>query len=394
LSADYLTIDNLRKLIGENIKKVSDAESGGDMKKASALCDTIIGELKLLADLDASDRERYLEIKEEWVKKKASLGSNERMSRSTQKTKNDSGLIDKMENEFRSRIESLISTADTKWSEIGGLDEEKALIREAFFFARATPSANVKVPKLRNMLLFGPPGTGKTSLAKAMSANIDATFFNANGKELVSRYVGDSERLVGALYETARARSPSIIFLDEVENLVLSRDNGNSTSSSVVQQFLSQLDGFGTGDNFVMTVAATNVPWKLDTAILSRFEKKIYVGLPDAKTREKILRINTVDKGFEVGLDLSVLSESTVNFSGRDLAFLCSEAIWHMLRRTNRDAIDRSDSVTPPGSGELKYQVGKITQADFDAALEKVKPVADRGMLERYQDWKEQYAGN
>ncbi|EQD68987.1 ATPase, AAA-type, core domain protein [mine drainage metagenome] len=124
-----------------------------------------------------------------------------------------------MEKEFSARISSLISRENYTWDQIGGLSYEKSLLKEAIFFAAASPEINVDVPMLKNILLYGPPGTGKTSLAKAVSSTLSSTFFNVPLSELVSRYVGDSERLVNSLFKEARNRSPSVVFLDEVESL-------------------------------------------------------------------------------------------------------------------------------------------------------------------------------
>ncbi len=272
MGSDYLAIDNIKQVISEDIRTEKKAEDGGDLERAISLCKSIIGNLKIVSEMDSKYSKKYNDVIEIWEKRVREMESGKTPrsrprghpatgSSGNGKAAANDGLIGKMEGEFRARIESLISKSNIKWSEIGGLEEEKGSIMEAVFFAIASPDININVPKLRNILLFGPPGTGKTTIAKAISSNIDATFFNVTISELLSRYVGDSERLVSKLYDTARDMSPSVVFIDEIESLVRKRDENKSTTS-VLQQFLGQLDGFSTGEQFVLTVAATNILWQ------------------------------------------------------------------------------------------------------------------------------------
>ncbi|MHB1440858.1 MAG: ATP-binding protein [Cuniculiplasma sp.] len=397
LDSDYLQIGGIKKIISEHIKLESMAEEKGKLKESTLYCEKIISNLKMLKKLD-SNSPSYDNLIASWEKRKTELLNSNDITKSVRE-KNKTvksegkGLIGQMEKEFRERILSLISDSKVKWSEIGGLEEQKNTIKEAVFFAMAQPDLDVKVPNLKNILLFGPPGTGKTTIAKAISSNIDATFFNVPVSELMSRYVGDSERIVSSLYGVAREKSPAVVFLDEIESLLRQRGDGNKNAGAVLQQFLAQLDGFSTDESFVMTVAATNVPWELDQAILSRFEKRIYIGLPDVETRKKILEIHTLKKGYQVETSIQSIAEKTTDFSGRDLSFLCSEAIRNMLRRTNRDLMKDTDRVI--GGGEkVTYRVNPIEDRDFYDALLKIKPATNNEMNKKYQDWREEFANN
>jgi len=299
------------------------------------------------------------------------------------------------EDALTAQVAELIVKSPITWDDIGGLSETKREIQAAYALAMATPPQGVKIKSNRNLLFYGPPGTGKTLLAAATSNGLEAAFFNVKVSSLLSKYFGESAKLVTALFGEARRRAPSVVFFDEIESLVPSRSgNMDGPEKRILSTFLSELDGLaGKGaKEFLLTIAATNTPWQLDEAILSRFGKLVYVPLPDDETRARILDLQLDDAGYTYELSGADLVERSAGYSGRDIEKVCTEAIERMLAEANRTVVEAAGR----GARALRQQqlvVRPISRADFDAAFRKIRAKTTAQMLRRFDDWAKEAEG-
>lgn len=184
-------------------------------------------------------------------------------------------------------------------------------------------------------MLYGPPGTGKSYLAKACATEAEATFFSISSSDLVSKWLGESERLVKQLFKMARENKPSIIFVDEVDSLCGSRSEGeNETSRRIKTEFLVQMNGVGNDQDGVLVLGATNVPWELDPAIRRRFERRIYIPLPEiqARTGQFKIRLGKTPHNLSEE-DFQELGRATEGYSGSDITIVVKEAMMMPVRR-------------------------------------------------------------
>jgi SpoVK/Ycf46/Vps4 family AAA+-type ATPase len=295
------------------------------------------------------------------------------------------------EDEYEWAVVALIHQSPVTWDDIGGLDATKREIKTAYGLSLARPPQGVKLRGWRNILFYGPPGTGKTLLAAATSNGLEATFFNVKVSDMLSKYFGESTRLISALFTQARERAPAVVFLDEIEALVPPRDGGDSGAERrIVSTLLAELDGLRhKGDErYVLTIGATNTPWLIDKAMLSRFERRVYIPLPDAAARRAILGIHIEKAGYRAAAGLDGLAGRTDGYSGRELERLCREAINHMIERANPDLAD----VVDRGRAALQaYQarVLPLDEGDFQVALSRVKPDTSAGDRERFDRWRQ-----
>jgi katanin p60 ATPase-containing subunit A1 len=300
--------------------------------------------------------------------------------------------------EIKSIVSNLSHASKITWDDIGGLDETKNEIKFALGMTLAQHPQGVKIAAWTRILFYGPPGTGKTLLAAATSNAVKSTegvpsvFYNVKVSSILSKYFGESSKIVSELYGTARDTSPSVVFLDEFESLAGQRDASDSGAERrILSTLLSELDGMdskGRSDLYVLTIAATNRPWDLDSAVLSRFEKRILIPLPDVSTRERILRIHLEKKGFPVEVGYGELAKMTAGYSGREIERFCKEVTTGMVEEVNRDI----PSLVDQGLDTVKkyrIKVRALGQKDFDAAARIIHPQTTPEEMQKYYNWKE-----
>ncbi|XP_042064472.1 katanin p60 ATPase-containing subunit A-like 2 isoform X1 [Salvia splendens] len=297
--------------------------------------------------------------------------------------------------EVRALAESLCrdiirGSPDIKWESIKGLENAKRLLKEAVVMPIKYPQyfTGLLTP-WKGILLFGPPGTGKTMLAKAVATECKTTFFNISASSIVSKWRGDSEKLVKVLFELARFHAPSTIFLDEIDAIISQRGEGRSeheASRRLKTELLIQMDGLAKTDELVFVLAATNLPWELDAAMLRRLEKRILVPLPEPEARQAMFEELLPSKyGEELSYDLLV--EKTDGYSGSDLRLLCKEAAMQPLRRLMASLEETPAERVPE---DEMPKVGPITQRDIEVALRNTRPSAHL-LAHRYEKFNEDY---
>jgi len=187
----------------------------------------------------------------------------------------------------------------------------------------------------KGILLYGPPGTGKSFLAKAVATEANSTFFSVSSSDLVSKWMGESERLVKQLFNMARENKPSIVFIDEVDALCGPRGEGESEASRRIKtELLIQMDGVGKDSQGILILGATNIPWNLDSAIRRRFQRRVHISLPDRPARARMFELAVGDTKCELTpADFKQLGEQTEGYSGSDISIAVQDALYAPLRK-------------------------------------------------------------
>ncbi len=268
--------------------------------------------------------------------------------------------------------EIMIQAPNVRWEDVGGLDEAQVKLKEGVELPLRSPQSfkRLGIRPAKGFLLFGPPGTGKTLLAKAVAREAEANFVATKSSDLLSKWYGESEQQVSRLFERARQVAPTVIFIDEIDSLAPARGGGlgePAVTERVVNTLLAEMDGLEDMQG-VVVMAATNRPNLLDPALLrpGRFDELVYVPVPDARARRKILGIHTKKMPLADDVELDDLAEKTERFTGADLEDLTRRAGLIALRES--------------------MDVAKVTGAHFAKALQEVRPSVTAEVEREYED--------
>ncbi|MBC7094932.1 CDC48 family AAA ATPase, partial [Thermococcus sp.] len=289
--------------------------------------------------------------------------------------------------------EVLIEVPNVRWDDIGGLENVKQELKEAVEWPLKYPKAfqRLGITPPKGILLYGPPGTGKTLLAKAVANESEANFIGIRGPEVLSKWVGESEKRIREIFRKARQAAPTVVFIDEVDSIAPMRGGeGDRVTDRLINQLLTEMDGIEENSG-VVVIAATNRPDILDPALLrpGRFDRLILVPAPDEKARLEILKVHTRRVPLASDVSLQELAKKTEGYSGADLAALVREAAFVALRRavsiTSRDLVE--------DQAEEFLEKLKVSKGDFEDAMKKVKPSITRYMLDYYKTFEESRKG-
>ncbi|XP_053188947.1 fidgetin-like protein 1 [Scomber japonicus] len=267
------------------------------------------------------------------------------------------------------------------WDDIAGLEFAKTTIKEIVVWPMLRPDifTGLRGPP-KGILLFGPPGTGKTLIGKCIACQSGATFFSISASSLTSKWVGEGEKMVRALFAIARCHQPAVIFIDEIDSLLSQRTDGEHDSSRRIKtEFLVQLDGAATAaEDRILVVGATNRPQEIDEAARRRLAKRLYIPLPEGAARRQIVtNLMAREKNQLREEELERVTAASEGFSGADMTQLCREAALGPIR-----SIQLSDIATITAD-----QVRPILYSDFQEALKTVRPSVSSKDLELYEDW-------
>ncbi|KAL0547885.1 hypothetical protein IC582_012317 [Cucumis melo] len=320
-------------------------------------------------------------------------GANNSITRSQPANVGTSQSTREVPDGYDPKLVEMINTAivdrspSVKWDDIAGLQKAKQALLEMVILPtkRRDLFTGLRKPA-RGLLLFGPPGNGKTMLAKAVASESEATFFNLSAASFTSKWLGESEKLVRTLFMVAKSRQPSVIFMDEIDSVMSSRHAGeHEASRRLKSEFLVQFDGVTSNStDLVIVIGATNKPQELDDAVLRRLVKRIYIPLPDENGRRLLLKHNLKGQSYSLPTrDLERLVKQTEGYSGSDLQALCEEAAMMPIRELGGNILTvKADQIR-----SLKYE-------DFQEAMKVIRPSLSKSSWKELEEWNQSFGSN
>ena len=296
-------------------------------------------------------------------------------------------IHDKEEDEMDDKIESeiMMKNPGVKFDDIIGMKEMKRILYEIIVVPTIRPDlfTGIRKPQ-RGILLFGPPGTGKTMIAKAIASECNSTFFNISASSLTSKWVGESEKTVKSLFKLAYKKVPSIIFIDEIDSILSKRsESENEATKRLKTEFLIQFDGLGSNTNArLLVIAATNRPMDLDEALLRRLPKRVYCGPLDEEGRFEFIKkvINRVETNLS-DRDIKEIARMTNGYSNSDLKELCKEAAYQPVRELTMEQILRIQKFRP------------LVKNDLVKSVQKIRGTLSHKVINELLEWNEQFGG-
>ena len=390
------------------VSKAQEADKAEDYPKSARMWDNAIKMLNQLIRVDPNKYnvetykkkvEEYTKIMEEVKKKRvAEPEGGKKDSEDDKLAKQLSGTL-------------ITETPNVKWEDVAGLEKAKEALKEAVVLPIKFPQLfQEKRKPWKGILLYGPPGTGKSYLAKAAATETGGQFFSVSAANIVSKWMGESEKLIKGIFDLARKNKPAVIFLDEIDSVLSARsDNENDATRRLKTEFLIQMQGVGKDDDGVLVLGATNIPWGLDPAVRRRFQKKIYISLPDVKARRLMFTLNLGDTENDItDKEFDILAEMTDGYSGSDIATLTQDAIYGPLRKCQRakffknidpehivpcspsdpgafrmtmNEIEKPESLVPP----------KVTFEDYIQSIQKIKATVNQKDLEKQEEFTREF---
>ncbi|KAA6429996.1 MAG: vacuolar sorting-associated 4-like [Trebouxia sp. A1-2] len=311
----------------------------------------------------------------------------------------------------------LAERPNVKWDDVAGLEAAKDALKEAVILPVKFPQFFTgKRKPWSGLLLYGPPGTGKSYLAKAVATEAESTFFTVSSSDLVSKWMGESEKLVSQLFSLAREHSPAIVFIDEIDALCSTRGEGESEAARRIKtEFLVQMQGVTSSEARVLVLGATNIPYGLDQAVRRRFDKRIYIALPEAKARAHMFKVHLGDTPHNLeAKDFEELGVATEGFSGSDVAVVVKDVLMEPVRLTqdagffrtvNKGGKQYLEPCSGGTPGAIETDLNKladegkasmvappsITMSMMRKVLEKARPTVSQSDLETYQKFTKEF---
>ena len=376
----------LLEMASENARKAIIAERQGRKNDAIIYYYRAISALKKLVKIE--DREEIKKIYERRLKEYSRrvmnlISETKKIRKRIGKTKEEEGESKELEDVIKSAI--IIEKPKVRFEDIANLEKAKRALMEAIVWPLKRPDLfkGSRSP-WRGILLFGPPGCGKTLLARAVANAVNATFINIDSATILSKWFGESEKIVKEVFRVARKKQPAIIFIDEVDAIAsIRKANEHDTMHRVKTILLMEMDGLlSSSEDRIVVIGATNLPELLDPAFRRRFEKRIYVPLPDFEARKEIFRIHL--RGIELAddVDLGELAKLTEGYTGHDITLIIKEAVMRPIRElAEKNLLDKKGTKPRP-----------VNMNDFKAAIGIIRPSVSPEEIRKYEEWAKKFA--